>query len=615
MNVIAKDFASKAVVALVAAAMFLSIAAPAKAQTAEELQAMINNLLAQIAALQAGGGTTTGTTTGFQFTRDLGQGSTGADVLELQKFLNTDPDTRVAATGAGSVGQETSFYGPATAAAVSKFQVKYRADILTPSNLVNPTGYFGPSSRAKANALNTTTTGGGDTTDGEGALKGDEADVRVKSVTSGSIGIDLGKADVVLAAELDVRDSDISVSRVDVEFDARPWLYFKEVNLLVDGKEVESLTRSSDFSSVSGGKYRARFANLDTIIRDGKKAEVAIEVVVADAMSAARQGDIVNVTMDTDSIRFVDAKGITDTDGVDISAAIGFDTAWGTLKATVSDESPENATIVLEKTSRTNNVEVAVATLKAEDNDVEVTDIEVALTTGTSTLDVVLARVRAFDGNKELANAVVDINNATGTVVLEDVDLAIKRGDTKDVRIELEFNRADNYLGSRQDTITVNTVKFVAENADYEDASKTVNYTETHTIVSEGLVAKIKSITSASSNEGKTVTFTYKMDVTAYGEDFYINDATSAITGVTTVLSAGSASTTHAISSNATKVGGQYRINEDQTREVTVSVAVSGLSGATSAFVKATLGTLVYDAGTVTLGAPDFESDNAAINI
>ena len=155
MTTIAKDVAAKLAVAVVALAfVFTAFAPAAQAQSVEDLQAMINDLLAQVAALQGGGDAMSSSDVcPFTWTRDLSSGSTGADVMSLQKFLNSDADTRVAATGAGSMGAETDYYGPATAAAVSKFQVKYRADVLSPAGLVNPTGYFGPSSRAKANGL------------------------------------------------------------------------------------------------------------------------------------------------------------------------------------------------------------------------------------------------------------------------------------------------------------------------------------------------------------------------------------------------------------------------------------------------------------------------------
>jgi peptidoglycan hydrolase-like protein with peptidoglycan-binding domain len=156
---IAKDFASKAGIAFVALAMIFTMSVPAsnaQTQTPEDLQKMIDTLMAQIEALK--GGTASATASGYTWTRDLKTGATGADVMELQKFLNSNEDTRVAATGVGSAGMETSYFGPATAAAVSKFQMKYRADILSPAGLVNPTGFFGPSTRAKANALNTVTT-------------------------------------------------------------------------------------------------------------------------------------------------------------------------------------------------------------------------------------------------------------------------------------------------------------------------------------------------------------------------------------------------------------------------------------------------------------------------
>ena len=88
---------------------------PAKALTAEELQAQINDLLATLAALQSQlseleGGTTpttpSGTVptacTGISFTRALKQGMSGSDVKCLQALLNTDADTKLASSGAGS---------------------------------------------------------------------------------------------------------------------------------------------------------------------------------------------------------------------------------------------------------------------------------------------------------------------------------------------------------------------------------------------------------------------------------------------------------------------------------------------------------------------------------
>jgi hypothetical protein len=89
----------------------------------------------------------------YVWTRDLGQGAQGADVMNLQKFLNMNANTRVALSGVGSAGQETSYYGPLTAAAVSKFQSKHASQILTPLSLTQPTGYFGGSSRAQSRVL------------------------------------------------------------------------------------------------------------------------------------------------------------------------------------------------------------------------------------------------------------------------------------------------------------------------------------------------------------------------------------------------------------------------------------------------------------------------------
>lgn len=85
-----------------------------------------------------------------EFVRALRVGMYGADVRALQIVLNSDIETRITASGAGSPGNETDYFGPATKRALVKFQEKYREEVLTPSGLISGTGFFGEKTRAKA---------------------------------------------------------------------------------------------------------------------------------------------------------------------------------------------------------------------------------------------------------------------------------------------------------------------------------------------------------------------------------------------------------------------------------------------------------------------------------
>ncbi len=142
--------------------VFGGAVAPAQAQTVEELTALINGLLSQIATLQTQlstmGGETPATGTSYNFTKNLSQGDSGVDVLNLQKVLNMDTATQVAATGIGSTGLESEYFGSLTKAAVIKFQNKYASEVLTPVGLTAGTGYVGASTRAKLNSMTGTGT-------------------------------------------------------------------------------------------------------------------------------------------------------------------------------------------------------------------------------------------------------------------------------------------------------------------------------------------------------------------------------------------------------------------------------------------------------------------------
>src|SRR3989344_3678580 len=130
-----------AAVALTTVAMIAPMSAGAV--TIAELQAQINALMAQLNALQAPASGTPAVCAGVTFTRNLTIGSTGSDVKCLQALLNTQASTQVAVSGAGSPGNETSYFGGLTLAAVKIYQAQKG---WTPANQV------GPLTRAALNA-------------------------------------------------------------------------------------------------------------------------------------------------------------------------------------------------------------------------------------------------------------------------------------------------------------------------------------------------------------------------------------------------------------------------------------------------------------------------------
>lgn len=78
--------------------------------------------------------------TSTTFSRDLEVGSEGEDVRALQVILNAKGFAIAPAGLPGSAGMETPTFGPATKAALIKFQVS--------SGISPPTGNFGPKTRA-----------------------------------------------------------------------------------------------------------------------------------------------------------------------------------------------------------------------------------------------------------------------------------------------------------------------------------------------------------------------------------------------------------------------------------------------------------------------------------
>lgn len=140
----------KTKIAIVGAVTALAMAggvAVLPAFAADDVAAQIAALMAQIQMLQAklASSQAAPVAGSYNFAVNLTVGSTGDDVMNLQKVLNGDVETQVAASGVGSAGNETKTFGGLTKAAVIKFQKKYG---ISPA-----AGYVGAITRAKLNSM------------------------------------------------------------------------------------------------------------------------------------------------------------------------------------------------------------------------------------------------------------------------------------------------------------------------------------------------------------------------------------------------------------------------------------------------------------------------------
>jgi hypothetical protein len=150
------------------------------------------------------------------FNTNLTVGSKSTDVMNLQKVLNMSADTKVAASGAGSPGMETSTFGPATKAAVIKFQTKYG---ISPA-----AGYVGAITRAKLNSMggsvSTTPTTPGTTLPTGGALSVSAGSQPANSLAPQSASRIPFTTVVLTAGSADVTVNSITVERSGLAQDA-----------------------------------------------------------------------------------------------------------------------------------------------------------------------------------------------------------------------------------------------------------------------------------------------------------------------------------------------------------------------------------------------------------
>ncbi|MFT5037082.1 MAG: peptidoglycan hydrolase-like protein with peptidoglycan-binding domain [Candidatus Azotimanducaceae bacterium] len=626
----------KASVAFVALATAFVLAAPAQAQMTEsEMEAKIAELTALIATLTGSLNDDDSTMSSssacpYTWTRSLLSGDTGADVMKLQQFLNSSSDTRVAASGAGSVGAETDYYGPATAAAVSSLQTKYRTDILSPAGLVNPTGYFGPSTMAKANmlcasapvmnddvAVDDSSDDDDSSSSNSDGLSGGETDVNSLQGRDEEDEVAEGEEDVAVhRVEFDVEDGDAMLKRVDLTFDnsaigatgeADPWDVFDEISIWVDGDKIasEDATDEGDWDE-SGNIFDFRITGLDTIFEEDTTGEIvfAVSIVSGVDVSGVATEDDWDVYTKADGLRFTDSEDIDTEVGTGAADASTFEIIEegdnDDLDLESSDEDPDGTTLAVDEDDKVEAVIFAVD-LSAEDsdNDIELDDITfhvvVGGTDGTS--------VNAFvdDFRLEIGGESFGADTYVGTGLSADIffdidgDVTIDADDLATAVLYAEFEDVASVFVDATIIASTSASDVDADGADDVVVTGGTKTGNTHTVRLEGLTMSAEPSdgkdTSDSVHEvsGVAVDSNYgtmflEFEVTAFGDDLWVAAASSTRGAATVgtgvayqILDSGTATTGGAVSidydiEGADEDNGFFELEEGETYTMVVTI-------------------------------------------
>ena len=596
----------------------LFAAAPAAAATEAELQAQVAALMAQIAAM----GTTKSC---YTFTTDMTLGSNGEGVRALQVYLN-NKGYLVATAGAGSKGNESTYFGGLTQTALAKYQV---AMGISPA-----AGYFGPITRAKVNAdcgtvgpnpggNGTTTTSTGGTT-----LNGDEANLSDFELRSEDSTGDEGESDVEVAtAEFDVEDGDIRVERIDLmasstssTLSTNPWDYFDSVKVWSDGNEVFDMDVDSrdDWDEEDDDVYRLTMTNIDAIVRMDDRAELTFSFDIADSIDSEDLDQEFDFYIEDEGIRAIDAEGIDQyigDDGETVSFNFG-EEENGDLNVESSDEDPDASILVSDEDEESDEFTVFAFDIdNDEDVDSLITDLSIGVTDGlggVNTDDLIRRATLVVDGDEfdgDISNNVIDF---------DDIDVEVAGDDT--TAFELMVTLVQNASSTDLTFDVDGTTDVEAEGADSgDDADVSGSATsETHSIAALGVLvtpvstdAEVVAVDPVSSSYGQ---YTIKFKVEALEDDVYISTTSDELVagneGVAFTIVGNPAfatgTVTSFLSSSADTTSGFFEINEGDEETFTLTVS---LNPNTSGIYEVDLSTITFNEVASYTGASVFTID------
>jgi len=438
-----------------------------------------------------------------------------------------------------------------------------------------------------------------------GTTSGAEGSVTVTyaAVPSNALAVNKGETKDVIGINIKATGSDMTVSRLWLDVNARIWLYADSISVL-DGSTVIAtlpLSQSTVEEITPGSSYTVKMEGFSFVVP--KDTTKTLTVKISRPTLTTSSGDVTVAA--TSSVRAVDGAGITDTYTLPSARTLNLanvTAATGTMTNTLAASTPVTQSISGLSTTAGNTTAVKLLDfdLKATDGAVNVTAITGHLASGSGNTCIVsecVASVELRDGSTVLDSVTGSPTLSFGSSTALDIDVAA--GATKTLSVWGIINHVASSYVVAGDSITASITATTGTSGASFTAANTSNtvtgnaqylfqYAPTFALVNTG--ANPTSATqvdeSTSTTTTKSANYQLSFSVTApAGSAIYVDvpstiqvqnyAASPSIPGASKLSNSygGTLTTSYTISgeSNTGSTSGYDLINAGQTRIITVS--------------------------------------------
>lgn len=493
------------------------------------------------------------------FSTNLTVGSTGNDVVALQTWLVEKGFLTMPA------GVAKGYFGQLTKSAVAAYQ----ATVALPT-----TGFFGPMTRAKLGEVGNTAVStpgcpagmvctpttpvvvtcpaGFTCTPVAGSTSvsttGVEGTLAVTSQSSGlaSTVYENDSMVAILGFKAEAKSSDITIQRVKLDLGSSTKFYnkiFKKLYVVESstGNVLASVDLNSSTVVKDGSTYYVTLAGMNSVVAKGTKKDYLIKADVYSSIDSTDYDvETYPIQLANDGVRGVDGAGIdqySPATGSSVSRTptISSDLVDNaTLRISTNSATPKAADVIATAGSSENELDklpVLVFDVKAEKDNVTITDLVVDVTKAGTGGATASTTVYLYDGSTELDSATV----SSGSATFSDLDYEVARDATKSLTVKVDVRNANGTVS--QIAADIDTADVTAENSRGDSITESGSATgETFYVRNVGpqfvLNSKSATRTSVSSNDTSGVatstgTGTFSLTITAVGGDISFGSTAS----------------------------------------------------------------------------------------